>query len=480
MNAYILEKLKQIFLFIKTKVIPVLFSVRLWLTLAVAAVSAMLCKNYYTSEEVLYGLTFYKIDYCILGIIVSITSVLAYNIFSYICNFKSVEKKSVSDILLTCIFIILLFIPASHINKVKSEITENRQLAEYPQIFNDYKINKNFGKEFENWFNDRFFLRNYLIYLNTAIQKSINNIYKDNDVIVFLKSGWFFLRQEIKNTYKIPVYNELYMIKANLNRFNDFCILNNIKVYFVIIPDKSNVYREFIITEKLKNRQTYADRVYQYLNSSNDTSFTYIYPADRLIETKKSQNKLLFYKQDSHQTDFGGYIVYQALMKEINKDFPEIKTAKLEDFSVKKCKMVNYGEKEKDFHLGNVNEMSLKDIKYMDYENEYYYPKDKNIITEQYDDPYLLKNRTHNPLGKRKVILLGSSFVEKINLFIKSSFEYTDKIRLNTAYEKNFHVIRFEDYLINEKPDVLIVVLNESELFDYISTMYNDKLELEP
>ena len=110
MNAYILEKLKQIFLFIKTKVIPVLFSVRLWLTLAVAAVSAMLCKNYYTSEEVLYGLTFYKIDYCILGIIVSITSVLAYNIFSYICNFKSVEKKSVSDILLTCIFIILLFI----------------------------------------------------------------------------------------------------------------------------------------------------------------------------------------------------------------------------------------------------------------------------------------------------------------------------------------------------------------------------------
>ena len=480
MDLHILEKLKKIYSFTIRNIIQIALSGRLWLTFCVVIAVILYCRKYFISEYVLYNITFYKIDYCIFAIIIILTAAFSYNVFSYICNIKSVEKKSLSDILFFFFFIILLFIPTFHIINDKSEITENRQLAEYPQMFNDYKINKNFGKEFENWFNDRFFLRNYLIYLNTAIQKSINNIYKDNDVMVFLKSGWFFLRQEIKNTYEIPVYNELYMIKANLNRFNDFCILNNIKVYFVIIPDKSNVYREFIITENLKNRPTYADRVYQYLNSSNDTNFTYIYPADKLLETKKSQNKLLFYKQDSHQTDFGGYIVYQALMKEINKDFPEIKTAHLENYYIKKSRFLNHGEKENDFHLGNVNEMSLKDIKYMDYENEYYYPKDKNIITEQYDDPYLLKNRTHNPLGKRKVILLGSSFVEKINLFIKSSFEYTDKIRLNTAYEKNFHVSRFEDYLINEKPDVLIVVLNESELFDYISTMYNDKLELEP
>ena len=479
MNAYILEKFKQIFLFIKTKVIPVLFSVRLWLTLAVVTLAVMLCKKYFISEHVLYNITFYKIDYCILAIIIILTAALSYNVFSYICNFKSIEQKSNSDIILTCIFILLLFIPASHINNENITLSEKRALTKYPHLFIENNLNKNFGKDFENWFNDRFFLRNYLIDLNTIIQKSINNIYKDRDVIVYQKSGWFFLNKEIKDTYKIPDYNALYTIKTNLNRFNDFCLNNKIKLYYVIIPEKANIYREYVLTENLKKHQTYADRVYKYLNSSNDVNFKYIYPKNELVKAK-SLNKLLYYKTDSHQTDFGGYIVYQLLMKEINKDFPQIKTAKLEDFSVKKCKLVNYGEKEKDFYLGNVNEMSLKDIKYMDYENEYYYPKDNNIITEQYGDPYLLKNRTHNPLGKRKVILLGSSFVEKINLFIKSSFEYTDKIRLNTAYEKNFHVSRFEDYLIKEKPDVLIVVLNESELFDYISTMYNDKLELEP
>ena len=480
MYTNILEKLKEIHLFIKHKIIPLILSARLWLTLLFISICVVLCSKYYISFDSLYGITFYKIDYCILLTIIFLSGILSYTVFSYICDLKTVYKKSTSDILLTSIFVAMLFIPASHIDKNQTNYKESRSLTKFSQLFTDSKINNNFGKDFEKWFNDRFYLRDNLIDLYRTIQKSINIIYRDNKVLADKRSGWFFLNKEIENTYKIPYYPDLYLITKNLNKFNDFCELNNIKMYFVIIPERASIYREFIPTEYLKSRRTYGEKVNDYLNQNNDDNFSHLFPMADILNAKKQYNELLYYKTDCHQTDLGGYITYLALMELIKKDFPEIQTTTLNDYYIKKNKMINTGESELVFHLGNVNEISLKDAKFLNYENTYYYPKNTNIMTEEYDNPHLLKNRSYNPDGKRKVILLGSSFVEKINLFIKSSFKYTDKIRLNTAYEKNFHVSRFADYIKKEKPDVLIVIISEGELFDYISTMYNDNLELEP
>lgn len=76
-------------------------------------------------------------------------------------------------------------------------------------------------------------------------------------------------------------------------------------------------------------------------------------------------------------------------------------------------------------------------------------------------------------------MLLGSSFTEQTKLFFASTFKNTYKIRLNNLYEKNFHVSRFLEHIKNNRPDILIVIISESEIWEYISTMYDDTKELE-
>lgn len=399
------------------------------------------------------------------------------------CLYKFLNyKTNIIDFLFVAIFFIFLFIPASNIDKTSVSNPERRTLHSFKPIISQNKINSEFGKDFENWFNDRFYTRNFFIGLNKKIVNSTSKIYNDGKVIFDKNEGWFFYQREIDGTYKNPDENEFLLIKNNINKFNDFCRKNNVKMYFVIEPDKSNIYREKLPFYNFKNKQTYGEKLFYYLKNNPDKHFSVIYPENEVMQAKNISPQLLFFKTDNHQTETSGYVTYLAIIKEIKKDFPEIPIAKQSDFYVKKNKYVNLGEEgTEDFTIGNLNNISIEDEKYLDFDYDYFYPKkETGVVFKPYGDPYLLKNKAYSPKGKRKAILLGSSFMEKDYVFLRHSFKNTDKIRLNTGYEKNFHTNRFENYIKKEKPDILIICINESEIYGYVSSMYDNSIELEP
>ena len=101
-------------------------------------------------------------------IIISVLSYLAgLKITSYLADFKNLQHKSRIEIVFLAIFFIFLFIPMSKINQDAKSETENRYLAKYkPLITKEGQLNLSFGKDFENWFNDRFAMRKELNYLN--------------------------------------------------------------------------------------------------------------------------------------------------------------------------------------------------------------------------------------------------------------------------------------------------------------------------
>ena len=77
----------------------------------------------------------------------------------FIAIFKSIKNKPRIEILFLAIIIIMLFLPMCHIDKKDKSRSENRTLAKYKPFIQDNKINYNYGRDFDNWFNDRFFLR---------------------------------------------------------------------------------------------------------------------------------------------------------------------------------------------------------------------------------------------------------------------------------------------------------------------------------
>ena len=104
--------------------------------------------------------------------------------FKYLSKFNDIKNNNLYDIAFITIFIILLFIPISHIsNEIKSE-QENRILTKKPKLINNNGLfNYNFGKQFDSWFNDRFFGRSLILKLYYKIKLKFSLNFSNNVLI---------------------------------------------------------------------------------------------------------------------------------------------------------------------------------------------------------------------------------------------------------------------------------------------------------
>ena len=108
-----------------------------------------------------------------------------------------------NNVIFTVIILIVMTIPIFKINMGNISGIENRTLTRYKPLFetnNGAKIiNKNYGVDFNNFINDRFFLReNILKYYNYG--RMIFNDRFENDFILAGKDRFYFRRSDIKNT----------------------------------------------------------------------------------------------------------------------------------------------------------------------------------------------------------------------------------------------------------------------------------------
>lgn len=229
------------------------------------------------------------------------------------------DRQNTYNIIFIIIFFILLFIPVLHIDKKDVSDVENRKLAAWHSLINkNNTININFGNEFDSWFNDRFFLRNYLIKLNSNIFFN-----KMDSKVVFGKDNWFFYKEDnsIRNYQNLDLFNsqELKAITEFLQDINNYCKKNNKKFYFFITPDKNKIYGEYYPNYIKKHIPDSQSRTFQLINHlKTNTDINIIFPYEEL---KKEKNKnLLYTKTDTHWNTYGAYIGYRTLIQRIAKD----------------------------------------------------------------------------------------------------------------------------------------------------------------
>lgn len=442
--------------------------------------------RYTTFENVLFlvykkPFTLYSgifINYCILIIISFFSFVFAYMIFSYLFRLNKQGKNPLNDIFFVFVFCMLLLIPASRIDKASVSVTENRELAPFPKVLDDDKLNNNFGKSFEKWFNDRFFGRALLNNIYHTFESSFSNIYQNDKVIVDKEKGVFTFKEAIKNLFRTASKEELEKNKNDMRKFAAFCKMNNIKLYYIVIPDRASIYPEDVPNHNVSGIKTFGEQFEEYIKN-DDLNFDFIFPKKLFLKEKENPKDELFFKTDAHQTDYGGYVSYTALMKVIKNDYPKLKTVSLSEFNTIKDKRVKFADTEI-FDVGNTNKMSLNSSKYLTNEYTYYVPKENSgLVIKPYDKSDLNLSKAYYPKGELKVMLIGSSFIEKLYPFLRQTFKYTDKVRVNNPYEQNFHVSRFTGKIEAEKPEIIVLCFNESEAFQYMNTMYDETKEVD-
>ena len=394
--------------------------------------------------------------------ILILSFLLAYKMTAYVADFKTIGNHSRIDIIFLLIFCVFLCIPASHISDAKKAKNENRYLASKAIFIKNKKLNLNYGKDFNNWFNDRFSMRNNLIRWNTILKCNINSNYCTNGKVTYYKKGHFIYgnifgmekikenKQEVLNTYA-----------GNINRLQNYCDKNNIKLYILIIPRQSDFF-DYPLADKRKYEPDNADEVIDYLLKKTKTHI--IYPKEAMMEANKETP--VYFKTDHHWTKKGAYVGYYELMKEIRKDFPTAPV--LEESSLEKYydnrisewwnREFNYGQKFIQLGLPRKYAKKILDTPYLYYKN----PNREKLQTDIRFAPIPKKgydskqdNQFYYPDGlDKKVMVIGNSFAANLVEFLPYSFKYTAR------YYDNYRYMLLETYkeVFDEyKPDILII-----------------------
>lgn len=395
--------------------------------------------------------------------ILVLSFLLLYKLADYIADFKITKHYSRIDIVFLIIFCIFLCIPASHISKDKKAKFENRYLAEKAVLIDHKKLNLNYGKDFNAWFNDRFNMRYRMMKWNTIITCNLSEDYCKNGGVTLYKKGNLFYRSSYFGFPKIEGNKQeiLDTYAGNVNKLQKYCDDNNIKLYILIVPRKAEFF-DYPLADKRNYEPDPAEEIIEYLKTHTKTAI--IYPkAEMKIANKETP---VYFKTDHHWTKKGAYVGYYELMKAIKKDFPSVQI--LEESSLEKYydnrvsewwnREFNVGQTYKHLGLPKCYAKKILDTPYLYYKNPYRDKLQTDVKLASIPEigyTSTQDNQFYYPEGlDKKVMVIANSFAANLMEFLPYSFKYTVRYYDNHRY-MNLKV--YEDAFNKYKPDILVI-----------------------
>ena len=156
--------------------------------------------------------------------------------------------------------------------------------------------NLKYGKNFDAWFNDRFFGRNLLLDVFRNI-KCFNRIYQNNGGIADKTNGIFIYKPQLDQSYWQASVEKLNKIHENLQKLADFCKRQGIFLYVLIAPQKATVYKDKISMFNLDNKQPFSLYLKEYIKENPIDNMEFMYPLDTLLSINEEKEDYLYYYQ---------------------------------------------------------------------------------------------------------------------------------------------------------------------------------------
>ena len=384
---------------------------------------------------------------------------LTYRLLSYVQG-GGIKR---GDALLLATFFPFLFIPMIGISDAVKSARENRTLAVKPKLKDIFKEKSDYGRRYENYFNDHFCGRVPLMKIHDVLRNRVSRIIRTKRALYFKENGWDFLLPTVSNFDCRPSFVQ--SIVHNLVRLNEFCQQHQIKLYVLEVPQKEIVYKELIKTnygfdEKKLAKVSQAQEFIR--NESRKHHIPYIYPYKELCAAMKSD--FVFFKWKHHWTDYGAFVGYCELMKEITKDFPDMPVVSLNDYRKSQNWLIRdeYSEAYKHgwhFEL-HFNSKDVDIPGCLSNRVLYNYYDHNNRGKMVFKVGKFIKDFSY-PEGKHKVMVVGSSNNENLNHFLPYSAAELKYIRVidNPVKETDqFKVIKlYKKDILHFKPDILVL-----------------------
>lgn len=362
------------------------------------------------------------------------------------------KQNKLFHISLICLFFLSIWLP---ILQMKFHLfaqlpdTEKRVLHTMPFFNSDIR---RFIKDYENYFNDNFGLRTNFIFYNDIVQVLLfhNSL---AGLVVVGKDGWLYLSAGLTDNGKRVPYTSDQLEEIKNFENDEITYLQNNGMYFlsVIAPNKHTIYPEYLPQDMSGIIQS--PRLAQREVALSEITNQEINVVPALLFAKKQH--LLYFKTDQHWNAYGSFIVYQEIMKNLQKKFPQLQPLTISDFTVVEKKVSTGGDLA--YSLGMSQYFSDLDVSF--------FLKEQSKKMKLSDDKKL-----------NKAVIYYDSFFDPENSwstshFLANHFRQVIYVRNNEEFNMSYK------YLLKEKPDV--VIFEEAERYlehDVWNTSINNAL----
>ena len=200
----------------------------------------------------------------------------------------------------------------------KSGPREKRHFESMPPIPFNYEDIKNFPKRFASFYDDHFGFRQQAIQLHSWFKLKTLRA-SPNPNVVLGDQGWLFYNEnDVIDDYRgMMVFSPLEMDqwRISLEKKRDWLKGQGIVYLFVIAPEKSTIYPEFIPKRFNKVGPSRMGQLVDYLKKNSDMDILDL--REPLLTAKK--NSRVYLRTDTHWNNLGAFVAYKSILDKLNR-----------------------------------------------------------------------------------------------------------------------------------------------------------------
>lgn len=321
---------------------------------------------------------------------------------------------------------------------------ENRTLAQLPKFNIEDLKSGVYASKVDTYINDQFIGRDNFLMAKSDIERLLGK--KENNGVYFGSNGYLFEKYNGINTE---------IVDKNIKGIENFANRTNIKTTFALIPNSSEIYKEYL-PKYIDESQS---DVLDYVHNNISDKISLIDSKDVLLGHK---SEYIYYKTDHHFTTLGAYYIYEALGKELgytplNKDDFQIEKV-ADDFEGTYYSKANDRFLPKDemyYYLSGIENNVKLNYNYNTketnslYNRDYLNKKDKYASFLDSNNP-IIEINTGVKNGKN-LLVFKDSYAHCLIPFLANHFEnivVLDLRYFNTSIQDILDKYKFEDCLM--------------------------------
>ena len=363
------------------------------------------------------------------------------------------------------IFFIVIFSPCLVMicgQKTVFSYTEKRLLAAFPSIPTNVSEVRRFFSGVDSYLDDHFGFREWMVY---RYQKEIRKRFADVGTLTKVIKGtddWYFYTGD--NQLENYTGRDL-LSKSDLKKWMgtyraklQWLEKQGIRYLFIVPPNKITVYGEFLGDPWLSQKgTTRLSQIKNALEESDQASFLDLSPS--LIGQK--DNEHLYFKSDTHWTEYGAYLGYLSIADKIESMFEGSGFKRAFTFSETMTRTCEKKRKS----CGDLTNMTLD---YVSFSESFRIANEFSSCTDDQDydyrlsgvdmntaDPYIAKTCS---TGTLKALVFRDSFFRAVEPYLSENFKEIIYLW------KGFDPKNVEELISTLKPDIVIEERGERKL----------------